>query len=65
MKKISTHMFAWCTLKVTFKHDGRNSKMFSERLNNLSQEIRTSSNSIRQLEDNTDVLEESLTINQV
>ena len=38
--------------------------MLNERLNNLSQEIRTNSNSIKQLKDNTRDLEESLTVNQ-
>ena len=42
----------------------KNNKMFNERLNNLSQEIRTTSNSIKQLKDNTRYLEESLTVNQ-
>ena len=42
----------------------KNNKMFNERLNNLSQEIRTTSNSIKQLKDNTRDLEESLTVNQ-
>ena len=38
--------------------------MLNERLNNLSQEIRTNSDSIKELKDNTGDLEESLTINQ-
>ena len=38
--------------------------MLNERLNNLSQEIRTNSDSIKQLKDNTRDLEESLTVNQ-
>ena len=42
----------------------KNNKMLNERLNNLSQEIRTNSNSIKQLKDNTRDLEESLTVNQ-
>ena len=42
----------------------KNNKMFNERLNNLSQEIRTTSNSIKQLKDNIRDLEESLTVNQ-
>ena len=35
-----------------------------ERQNNLSQEIRINSDSIKQLKDNTRELEESLTVNQ-
>ena len=42
----------------------KNSKMFNERLNNLSQEIKTNYDSIKQLKDNTRDLEESLTVNQ-
>ena len=42
----------------------KNNKMLNERLNNLSQEITTNSNSIKQLKDNTRDLEESLTVNQ-
>ena len=38
--------------------------MFNERLNNLSQEIKTNYDSIKQLKDNTRDLEESLTVNQ-
>ena len=38
--------------------------MLNERTNNLSQEIRTNSDSIKQLKDNTRDLEESLTVNQ-
>ena len=38
--------------------------MFNERLNNLSQEFRTNSDSIKQLKDNTRDLEENLTVNQ-
>ena len=37
----------------------KNSKMFNERLNNLSQEIKTNFDSIKQLKDNTRDLEES------
>ena len=39
-------------------------KMFNERLNNLSQEIRTNSDSIKRLKDNTRDLKESLAVNQ-
>ena len=42
----------------------KNSKIFNERLNNLSQEIKTNYDSIKQLKDNTRDLEESLTVNQ-
>ena len=42
----------------------KSNKMFNERLNNLSQEIRANSDSIKQLKDNTRDLEESLTVNQ-
>ena len=42
----------------------KNNKMLNERLNNLSQKIRTNSDSIKQLKDNTRDFEESLTINQ-
>ena len=42
----------------------KNNKMLNERLNNLSQEIRTNSDSIKELKDNTRDLEESLTVNQ-
>ena len=38
--------------------------MFNERLNNLSQEIRTNSDSIEQLRYNTRYLEESLNVNK-
>ena len=38
--------------------------MFIERLNNLSQEIRTNSDSIKQLRYNTRYLEESLNVNK-
>ena len=42
----------------------KNNKMLNERLSNLSQEIRTNSDSMEQLKDNTRDLEESLTVNQ-
>ena len=42
----------------------KNNKMLNERLNNLSQEIRTNPDSIKQLKDNTRDLEESLNVNQ-
>ena len=38
--------------------------MLNERPNNLSQEIRTNSDSIKQLKNNTRNLKESLTVNQ-
>ena len=38
--------------------------MLNERPNNLSQEIRTNSDSIKQLKNNTRNLEEILTVNQ-
>ena len=38
--------------------------MLNERLNNLSQEIRTNPDSIKQLKDNIRDLEESLNVNQ-
>ena len=38
--------------------------MLKERPNNLSQEIRTNSDSIKQLKNNTRNLKESLTVNQ-
>ena len=38
--------------------------MLNERLNNLSLEITTNSNLIKQLKDNTRDLDESLTVNQ-
>ena len=42
----------------------KNRKMFNERLNNLSQEIKTNYDPINQMKDNTRYLEESLTVNQ-
>ena len=42
----------------------KNNKILNKRLNNLSQEIRTNSDSIKQLKENARDLEESLTINQ-
>ena len=42
----------------------KNSKMFNKWLNNLSQEIKTNYDSIKQLKDNIRDLEESLTVNQ-
>ena len=42
----------------------KNNKTFNERLNNLSQEIRTNSVSIKQLNDKTRDLEENLTVYQ-
>ena len=40
----------------------KNNKMLNERLNNLSEEIRTNSDSIKQLTDNIGDPEESLTV---
>ena len=42
----------------------KKSKIFNERLNNLSQEIRKSYESIKQLKDNTRDFEEGLIVNQ-
>ena len=42
----------------------KNSKTFNETLNNLSQEIRTNSVSIKQLNDKTRDLKENLTVYQ-
>ena len=42
----------------------KNSKIFNERLNNLSQEIRKNYESIKQLKGNTRDVEESLIVNQ-
>ena len=42
----------------------KNSSMFSERLNNLSQEIRVNPDSMKQLNDVIRDFEESLTVNQ-
>ena len=42
----------------------KNSSMFSETLNNLSQEIRVNSDSMKQLNDVIRDFEESLTVNQ-
>ena len=74
MKKIFTDIFAEQYKKISELYDAhektisnmteKNNKMLNERLNNLSQEIRTNSNSIKQLKDNTRDLEESLTVNQ-
>ena len=74
IKKIFTDMFAEQYKKVSELYDAheksisnmieKNSKIFNERLNNLSQEIKTNYDSIKQLKDNTRDLEESLTVNQ-
>ena len=42
----------------------KKSKIFNEKLNNLSQEIRKSYESIKQLKDNTRDFEEGLIVNQ-
>ena len=74
IKKNFTDMFAEQYKKISELYDAheksvsnmieKNSKMFNERLNNLSQEIKTNYDSIKQLKDNTRDLEESLTVNQ-
>ena len=77
MKKTFTDMFAEQYKKISVLYDAHEKsisnmiekrkpkkKMFNERLNNLSQEIRTNSDSIKRLKDNTRGLEESLTVNQ-
>ena len=42
----------------------KNNTTFNERLNNVLQEIRRISDSVKQLKDNTRVIEESSTVNQ-
>ena len=42
----------------------KHNKMLNKRPNNLSQEIKTNSDSINQLKDNTRDFEENLTVNQ-
>ena len=75
VKKIFTDMFAEQYEKISELHDAheksiphmiekKNNKMLNERTNNLSQEIRTNSDSIKQLKDNTRDIEEGLTVNQ-
>ena len=74
IKKIFADMFAEQYHKISKLYDAleksisniieKNSKMFNERLNNLSQEIKTNCDSIKQLKDNTRDLEESLIVNQ-
>ena len=63
IKKIFTDMFVEQYKKISELYDAheksisnmteKNNKMLNERLNNLSQEIRTNSNSIKHLTDNT------------
>ena len=62
-KKISSELYDAHEKPVSNMIE-KNSKMFNERLNNLSQEIKTNYDSIKQLKDNTRDLEESLTVNQ-
>ena len=74
IKKTFTDMFAEQYKKISELYDAheksissmteKNRKMFNERLNNLSQEIKSNYDSIKQLKDNTRYLEESLTVNQ-
>ena len=74
IKKIFTDMFVEQYTKISELYNAheksvsnmieKNNKMLNERLNNLSQEIRTNSDSIKQLKDNIRDLEESLTVNQ-
>ena len=74
MKKIFTDIFAEQYKKLSELYDAhektisnmteKNNKMLNERLNNLSQEIRTNSHSIKELKDKTRDFEESLTVNQ-
>ena len=74
IKKIFTDMFVEWYKKISELYDAnkksisnmieKNSKMFNKWLNNLSQEIKTNYDSIKQLKDNTRDLEESLTVNQ-
>ena len=73
IKKIFTDLFEEQYKKVSELYDAHEksisnmnekktpSKMFNERLNNLSQEIRTNYDTIKQLKGNTRDLEESLT----
>ena len=74
IKKTFTDMFAEQYKKISELYDAheksissmteKNRKMFNERLNNLSQEIKSNYDSIKQLKDNTRYLEESLTVNR-
>ena len=74
IKRIFTDMFVKQCKKISQLYDAheksisnmieKNNKMLNGRLNNLSQEIRTNSDSFKQLKDNTRDLEESLTVNQ-
>ena len=74
IKKIFTDMFAEQYKKISELYDAheksisnmieKNSKIFNERLNNLSQEIRKNYDSIKQLKDNTGDFEERLIVNQ-
>ena len=73
IKNAFTDMFVKQYKKISELYDAheksisnieKGNKKLNERLNNLSQEIRTKSNSIKQLKDNTRDFEESLTVNQ-
>ena len=74
IKKTFTDMFAEQYKQISELYDAheksissmteKNRKMFNERLNNLSQEIKSNYDSIKQLKDNTRYLEESLTVNR-
>ena len=73
IKKIFTDMFAEQYKKILELYDAhkksisnmiKKQKMFKERLNHLTQKIRTNSDSIKQLKDRIRDLEESLTVNQ-
>ena len=74
IKKTFTDMFAEQYKKISELYDAheksissmteKNRKMFNERLNNLSQEIKSNYDSVKQLKDNTRYLEESLTVNR-
>ena len=74
IKKTFTDMFAEQYKQISELYDAheksissmteKNRKMFNERLNNLSQEIKSNYDSIKQLKDNTRYPEESLTVNR-
>ena len=76
LKKIKKNFnYVYATIQKIYKlHDThkelisnmieKNNKTFNETLNNLSQEIRTNSLSIKQLNDKTRDLEENLTVYQ-
>ena len=74
IKKIFTDMFVEQYKKISELYDAheksisnmieKNNKMLNERLNNLSQKIRTHSNLIKQLKDSNGDLKGSLTVNE-